>query len=114
MTSNVAYNPVCFLQELVQVLQTEHIWPDRRRIVACKHLVENRRDVHGGVLRLRLCSLATCKMTMLLQGSLSIPAHWRASLALNTTFTSVSRQYRRDGTEAVGLCALHAFFTMIP
>ena len=53
--SNVAYNPVCFLQELVQVLQTEHIWPDRRRIVACKHLVENRRDVHGGVLRLRLC-----------------------------------------------------------
>ena len=78
MTSNVAYNPVCFLQELVQVLQTEHIWPDRRRIVACKHLVENRRDVHGGVLRLqylvfacwqdddalqaRLASLLSCEL----------------------------------------------------
>jgi hypothetical protein len=76
VTSNVAYNPVCFLQELVQVLQTEHIWPHRLRIVAGKHLVENRRNVHGGVLRLRLCLLATCKMTMLpgLQGSLSIPA----------------------------------------
>lgn len=78
VTSNVAYNPVCFLQKLVQVLQTEHIWLDRLRIVACEHLVENRRDVHGGVLRLqylvfacwqdddalqaRLASLLSCEL----------------------------------------------------
>jgi len=51
----VAYNSVCFFQELVQVLHSENVRLDGLRIVACEHLVENRSDVHGVVLRSRLC-----------------------------------------------------------
>lgn len=64
--TNVAYNPVCLLQELVQILHPKHVWLDKLRIVACQHLVEDRRDVHGAVLRLRRC-WHLGRMTMLPQ-----------------------------------------------
>lgn len=53
----MAYNPVCLLQKLVQVLHAEDVRLDWLRIVAREHLIEDRSDVHGAVLRLRLCWL---------------------------------------------------------
>lgn len=53
--SNVAYNAVCLLQKLVQILHAEDIRLDRLRIVLRQHLVEDWSDVHGVVLRLRSC-----------------------------------------------------------
>jgi len=53
--TNVAYNPVCLLQELVQILHPKHVWLNELCIVACQHLVEDWRDVHGAVLRFRRC-----------------------------------------------------------
>jgi len=46
----VAYNAVCLLDELVEVLQAELIRSDRVRIVLGQRLVENGCDVHGGAV----------------------------------------------------------------
>lgn len=54
---NVAYNAVGLLEKLVQILFTEDIGLKRPRVMRGEHLVENGRQIHGGVL-LRLCRRA--------------------------------------------------------
>jgi hypothetical protein len=44
----VAYNAVCFLHKLVQILDTENVGLDRPPIVRAQYLVEYGGDVHGG------------------------------------------------------------------
>jgi hypothetical protein len=43
---NVAYNAVCLLQKLVQIIETEGVGLDWVRIVLDQYLVEYGRDVH--------------------------------------------------------------------
>lgn len=55
--SNVAYNAVGLFEKLIQILFAEDIGLKRPRVMRGEHLVENGRQIHGGVL-LQLCRRA--------------------------------------------------------